>query len=264
MEILKFTSCQAEIAEFIGQEMAAYTAERLSMPTAFINNIAWQTREQMFDADEIQVAWICGVPYVWKADRAAAIELLAAPVMAAKRYQGQPVYYSDIVVHSASRFQTFADLRNASWAYNEPHSHSGYHTVRFHLAQIDERSNYFGTVLESGAHQTTLQWLVDRQIDASAVDSTVLELAYERDPTLHQHLRVIGTLGPSPIPPWVIRRSVPLEMRHALRQLLLHMHEDPIGQAILARSQMACFVAVTDQDYDPIRQMLRAADGITL
>jgi len=53
-------------------------------------------------------------------------------------------------------------------------------------------------------------------------------------------------------------------MQHALRQLLLHMHEDPIGQAILTRSQMACFVAVTDQDYDPIRQMLRAAAGITL
>src|SRR5215213_5608047 len=106
MEILKFTSCQAEIAELIGQEVAAYVAERLSIPTAFVNNIAWQAREQMFDADEIQVAWICGAPYVWKADCAAAIELLAAPVMAAARYQGQPVYYSDIVVHRASRFQT--------------------------------------------------------------------------------------------------------------------------------------------------------------
>jgi ABC-type phosphate/phosphonate transport system substrate-binding protein len=53
-------------------------------------------------------------------------------------------------------------------------------------------------------------------------------------------------------------------MRQAIQQLLLHMHEVPIGQAILARSQMARFVAVTDQDYDPIRQMLRAADGITL
>ncbi len=67
-----------------------------------------------------------------------AIDLLAAPVMAAERYQGQPVYYSDIVVHHASRFQTFADLRNATWAYNEPHSHSGYHVVRFHLAQTGE------------------------------------------------------------------------------------------------------------------------------
>jgi phosphonate transport system substrate-binding protein len=201
MKILKFTSCQAEIAEFVVQEVAAYVAERLAMPTALVNNMDWQRREQLFDADEIQVIWICGAPYVWKVDHGAAIELLAAPVMAADRYGGQPVYYSDIVVQRDSRFQTFADLRNASWAYNEPHSHSGYHTVRFHLAQIGERSNYFGTVVESGAHQTTLQWLVDRQIDGSAVDSTVLELACERDPTLHQHLRIIGTLGPSPIPP---------------------------------------------------------------
>lgn len=54
----------------------------------------------MLDLGEIQVCWICGLPYARKHDQGRAeIELLAAPVMRHPRYGGKPVYYSDITVH---------------------------------------------------------------------------------------------------------------------------------------------------------------------
>jgi hypothetical protein len=42
------------------------------------------------------------------------------------------------------------------------------------------------------------------------------------------------------------------------------MHEDPHGQAILARGQIARFAAVTDRTYDAIRHMLEVGAGVTL
>jgi phosphonate transport system substrate-binding protein len=106
----------AENADFICRAITQYIAARLGITAEFINDIPWQERERLLDAGRIQVCWICGLPYVWKAaDPLAQIELLAAPVMSGERYRERPIYFSDVVVHQGSSFRTFADLRGASW-----------------------------------------------------------------------------------------------------------------------------------------------------
>jgi phosphonate transport system substrate-binding protein len=168
------------------------------------------------------------------------------------------------VVHRDSSFQSFADLRGASWAYNEPGSQSGYNITRYHLATLGETSGYFGQVIKAGAHQVALQMVLKRQVDASAIDSTVLETELQREPGLGQRLRIIEVLGPSPIPPWVISKKVPQALRQALREALVGMAQDPAGQVILAAGQMARFAQVEDRDYEPIREMARLAMSVTL
>ncbi len=174
------------------------------------------------------------------------------------------MYFSDVVVRRRSRFRTFADLRGATWAYNEPHSHSGYNVVRYHLATRGETAGYFGRIIASGAHETSLQLLLAGAIDATAIDTTVLEAELQRHPALQEDLRVVTTLGPSPIPPWVVWQRVPPEVRSAVRELLLHMHQDPHGRTLLMAARVARFVHVDDHDYDPIRQMASEAARVTL
>ncbi|MBI4788679.1 MAG: PhnD/SsuA/transferrin family substrate-binding protein [Chloroflexi bacterium] len=242
-----------------------YLGDQLGLRAAFLEGLPWQERERLFDDGQMDVCWICGLPYVWKADREnSLVELLAAPVMQASRYQDRPIYFSDVVVRRDGPFQAFADLRGASWAYNERGSHSGYNVVRYHLATLAENSAYFGKVVESGAHQTSLGMILDRQVDASAIDSTVLELELERQPGIQAEIRIIGTLGPSPMPPWLVSKAVPEPRRAKLRRTLLNMHHDAQGRAILATARIARFAAVTDRDYDAIREMARLAEQVTL
>jgi phosphonate transport system substrate-binding protein len=204
------------------------------------------------------------LPYVWRADRGQpALELLAAPVMLGQRYQGQPVYFSDVVVARASAFHTFADLRGVRWAYNEPASHSGYNVVRSYLARLGEVSGYFGHAIAAGAHQTSLRLLLTGEIDATAIDTTVLEAELQRHPEIAERIRVVATLGPSPVPPWVIHRHVPEGLRAAVRSAMLDMHHNPSGQQLLAAERMARFVAVDDRFYDAIRQMDQEALGVS-
>lgn len=264
-KLLRTTSLQAPNADFICQMIIQYVSDRLGMPAEFINDIPWQERERLLDAGQIHVGWICGLPYVRKADQDnPVVELLVAPVMQPSRYQNRPIYFSDVVVRADSEFYTFADLRGASWAYNEPNSQSGYNVTRYHLATLGEVSGYFGQVVEAGAHQRALDMVVEGQIDASAIDSTVLELEFESRPELIGQIRIVETLGPSPIPPWVVVRRVPLDIREALRDLLPSMHEDPEGRAILDRGQIARLVRVEDRDYDAIREMARQAEPVRL
>jgi phosphonate transport system substrate-binding protein len=265
MPVLKLASCMAENGEPFCQHIAVYIHTRLGIETAYINDISWQERERLFDEGKIQILWLCGLPYVQKADlHESDMELLAVPVPGGRRYQGRTIYFSDVVVKSESSFQSFADLRGSVWAYNEPRSHSGYNVVRAHLSSLFEGSRFFGKLVESGAHTTSLQMIMDGHVDGAAIDSLVLEWVLSHHPDFRERIRVIETFGPSPIPPWVISRRVREVDRERLRKLLLCMDEDPIGRAILGGGQMARFISASDTDYDPIRSMARAAEQITL
>lgn len=251
--------------DFICGDLAGYISRRISIPVEPQLDISWRERERRLDEGLIDLCWICGLPYVRKLDQATyPIELLAAPVMQGERYHNRPIYYSDVVVLTGSPFNKLTDLRKASWAYNEPGSHSGYNVVRYELAVRGEPSGFFGRVIVSGAHQTSLKMILNGEVDASAIDSTVLELEMLKDPSLQKLIRIIDTFGPSPIPPWLVSKKLPVELRKTLRELFLKMDRDPEGCALLSSWHMARFAAVDDRDYDPIREMARRAETVQL
>ena len=260
---LKVMSIQAQNADVVCAAITAYLGKQLGIATRFVDDVSWQERERLFDVGEIHIGWMCGLPYVRKADAGTPpVELLAAPVMRAKRYAGRAVYFSDVVTLAEAPFRKIDDLRGSAWAFNEPNSHSGYNVTRYFLATRGERNGFFGKIIQSDAHQTSLQWLLERRIDATAIDSTVLETEMAEKPELRQRLRRIDTLGPSPVPPWVMRGDLPASLRNAVRQALLTMHTTEEGRAILWRGRMSRFAAVTDADYDPIRTMEKLADTV--
>lgn len=270
-ETLLITSCMAPAADRFVQALADLVGRRLGLETEFVQDISWQQREQWLDEGRVQVGWVCGLPYVWKADSAppeagqpTPLALLAAPVMEGERYGGRPVYYSDVVVRAQSPYRRFEQLQGASWAYNEPRSHSGYWVTRYHLALRGLNGDFFGRVVGAGSHQRSLEMIVAGDVDAAAIDSTVLELVLEEQPDLEGQIRVLESWGPSPIPPWLVHGKTPPRLRQALRRLLLHLHDDEDGRAVLRLAHIARFVAVRDQDYDAIRRMARRAQSVTL
>ena len=97
--------------------------------------------------------------------------------------------------------------------------------------------------------------LLAGEIDATAIDSTVLALELKVRPEIGAQLRVIQTLGPSPIPPAVISRSVPKSLRRLVRHVLLRMNERTEGKAILSKALLDRFAIVSDSYYDAIRLM---------
>jgi phosphonate transport system substrate-binding protein len=262
---LHISSCMAPNMDFLAIALAKYLSARLDIPAEAQLDIPWQERERRLDAGQIDLCWICGLPYVWKADQETPrVRLVAAPVMRLARYQDAPIYFSDVVVRRGSPYHNLADLRGASWAYNEPGSQSGYNVTRYTLAVRGETGGFFGRAVASGAHQTSLQMILRGEVDASAIDSTVLERELLDDPSIEPQIRIIDTFGPSPIPPWVAPIGQPTELSQRLRGCLLDMETDSSGQQILVQAGMARFAAVSDADYDPIREMDRIAQGVRL
>jgi len=265
MPTLHFTSCQASNAEPALIEIMRFVGEQIGIPLEFKLDVPWQDRLAMLDAGTLHAAWICGLPYIRRADQPEPpIALLMAPVMRGERYQGRPIYFSDVVVRADSPYQRFEDLRGARWAFNERGSHSGYNVVCWRLAMHGLNGDYFGSVVGSGAHQRSLRMILDGEIDASAIDSTVLETELRNDPSLAARIRRIEALGPSPIPPWVVSRQLASDMREQVQQAFLTLHEDAHGRDLLAAGDYARFVAVTDQQYDRLREMTQWAQTVQL
>jgi phosphonate transport system substrate-binding protein len=210
--------------------------------------------EQMLT--EADAGFLCGLAYVELAGAAGAdLEPLAAPVPRGRRYGGRPVYFSDVVVRRDSPFRTFADLRGRSWAYNEPLSHSGYGVVRYHLVRLGETRGFFGRVVEAGWHARSLRLVADGAVDASAIDSHLLAVALRDRPELARGLRVIASLGPSTVQPFVASRRLPAATRAALRAVLLRVGRDPGARPALAHALVAGFAPVEDASYDDLRRM---------
>jgi phosphonate transport system substrate-binding protein len=259
---LRITSCQSPLMDKTCRAITGYLGERLALRTTFVDDIPWPERYQRLDDGEIDVAWICGAPYVRRTDQpAAAIDLLAAPVWQGERYSDRPIYFSDVVVHRDSPCHRFGDLQDATWVYNEPGSLTGYVAMRYHLAVQGLGGDFFGRAVESGAHQQALDLILAGEAAVAAIDSTVLSALVARRPEIEPQLRVIDVIGPSPMPPWVVSPRVAPALHSALRHALTTMHKDPVGQSILYAGGMVRLASVSNSDYDPIRTMLQVVAG---
>ena len=64
MQPLRMTSCMAPNMDDACRALAAYIGDRLKMEIEFVNQISWQERYRQLDTGDIQLAWICGAPYV--------------------------------------------------------------------------------------------------------------------------------------------------------------------------------------------------------
>src|SRR5579864_1621575 len=135
VDTLRFATYLAPNMQSVYQRITGYISQRLRIPTELRVNAPRDALER----GEVDVAFICGLPYVRLAQRIPPlITPLAAPVLQGQRYQNRPIYFSDVIVRIDSTYHAFADLRGHSWAYNVDDSQSGYGITRYTLLRIGE------------------------------------------------------------------------------------------------------------------------------
>lgn len=262
MTCLRWTSLMSEVLEPFCSELADYLTRQTGLSIQYAFQEAYTTRRQMVLEQQIDLAWICGVDYVLNAtnDRWGYEPLVSACLGDC----AQPIYFSHMVVQAKSPFQCFADLRSASFAYNEMESFSGYKILHGHLAQLGEQGPFFGHSIKSGSHLRSLQMVSQGLADTAAIDSSVMQMAFEIEPGLHVNLRAIEQIGPYPMPPLVLSQSCPAETKERVETALVKMHETIEGKVLLNRFHINRFAAVGDSYYDDIRTCLQRSQNIRL
>ena len=121
---------------------------------------------------------------------------------------------------------------------------------------------FLGQLRDMGSHLASLRALRRGAIDAAAIDSTVLALRWRRDPALRTALRVVAGLGPWPIQPMVMRRSLPARLKAALTSAIGALAETPERRRALRRWLVSGVAPMTDADFDVERTALARAQAL--
>lgn len=185
------------------------------------------------DPSAADLAYICGLP----ASRMLATHRpIVAPALKARRYQGKPWYFVDVVGRTDS-----GAAGEGPFAYNQPESFSGWMAVRhgLRLRGIDPDSIDW---VATGSHVGSLDAVRNREADLAGIDSMIFELA----PDLAEGLAIIDTWGPWPTPPVVVCRTLDPALQADLTT------------ALTGEAGLAWWVPIDDSHLDPICLVDRA------
>lgn len=232
------------------RQLIDYLSERLAMHITALDPGNYRDVNRLLETGKADVAFICAGPYV-EGHARFGLSLLAAPVV-----NGEPAYYSLLIVPGSSPARNLADLRGKTFAFADPQSNSGALVPMSKLAEMGETpESFFASFLFTYGHDRSIRAVADRLVEGAAVDSLIWDFLAAAEPELRDKVRIIGRFGPYGIPPVVTGNHVDLATRKALQRTFLAMHEDPRGRAILQGMNIDRFIAIDDAAYDSVRLM---------
>lgn len=250
------------------EEMARYFSKKLGWDVKIVSDISYSEADHMLDKGAVQIGYVCGLPYIHKFAEGK-YELLAVPIMALKKgtypdangYENAPgKYYSYTIVHKDSPIKTWADLKGKTYAFNDMESDSGYNLPRAKLVSIGAKGwDYFSKVIVSGSHEESIRLVANKTVEASSVDSLVLDYDRFIKAPAAANVRIIEHLGPAGIPPVVISKKADPSIKQPLQAAMLNMHKDPEGKKILEKALTLRFDPPNDKNYDDIREYEKQA-----
>jgi phosphonate transport system substrate-binding protein len=232
------------------KELLHYVAKRLVRKTNFIEKKSYQEVNTLLEKGEIDVAFVCGGPYV-EGHRKFGLELLVAP-----QVNGKTVYYSYIIVRKDSEINKFEDLKGRIFAFVDPLSNSGRLAPNFHIIEMGENpEKFFKECMYSYGHDKSIKAVALGIVDAAAVDSLIWHYLEKRGSKYARNTKIIKVLGPYGIPPVVVRPGLDRELKKKIKSMLLSMHKDKIGEPILKGMDIDRFVTISNLAYSSIRKI---------
>ncbi|MDZ7754741.1 MAG: PhnD/SsuA/transferrin family substrate-binding protein [Gammaproteobacteria bacterium] len=227
-----------------------YLSARLDRPVRFVRRKSYAEISDMLLSGQLDAAWLCTFPYVFNR---ASLRLVAIP-----EFQGEPYYRSYLIV--PARDQTsrgYGDLEGAVFAYVEPRSNTGYLYPRFVITGLGrEPQEFFRQTFFTWSHPEVVTAVAEGVADAGAVDGYIWEVMARRDPQLTARTRVVERSIQFGFPPVVAGVFLDDDVMLDLRSILMNMHRDPAGQALLDVLYLDRFVEPREDIYDNIPAMM--------
>lgn len=237
------------------QELLDHIGARLGRPVELKQRRTYQEVNDMLGTGKLDAAILCSGPYV-HARRQYGIELLAVPVV-----NGSPTYHSYIIVPSASRASSLADLKGKRFAYTDPLSTSGRLYPVYALMQAGHRpATFFAKTFFTYSHDNSIEAVAEGLADGAAVDSLIYDYLRRIRPELVARTRVIQQSPPLGAQPVGVPRALDPALKQRLTGVFLGLDQDPVAQPILRKLGVDRFVQGDDRWYASIREMLKVVE----
>lgn len=214
---------------------------------------------------DLNAAWLdpglllsqtCGYPL--RRQLAGRVRLVGVPCYNAPGCSGF-LYSSSLIVAADSPYHDLADLAGKVAAYNEIGSQSGYSALRHSVAPLAQHGHFFGSLIESGRHERSIDFVREGQADIAAIDGITLALLQRYQPQRLAGIRVIGQTTHVAGLPFITALSRPISEVKRLQRALHHAFTDPALGDVRATLLLAECAFPDLSAYDDIDRLERAA-----
>lgn len=215
--------------------LKAYLEKATGQDVQLISRRTYQEVTALLVSGQVDGAWLCGFPFV---EHKAQLELLAVPI-----WRGKPLYQSYLICAEDRQAAGIADLEGDIHAFSDPDSNSGYLVTTAELAaQGTTPGRFFKQAIFTYSHFNVVRAVAAGLTQSGSVDGYVYEVLKETNPELTSATRVVRASDWFGFPPIAAPRAAAASPHTAaLKQALLHMHEDPSGLALLGMLRLDRF-----------------------
>jgi phosphonate transport system substrate-binding protein len=198
--------------------------------------------------------------YAIARNRDASITPFATWTMQAGHFikQGAHAYNSLLIVRRDSEFKRVGELRQRRLSLTDPASTSGGIVPRAEFSKLIKQplEEFASGVTYSGSHDRSIETLKKGLVDGAFVASEHLDQAIRDGRIKPEEIRVLWESPPIPHDPFVYRGKLCPELKAKIRNVFFT--DSPEIKAFLQNLKGERFVAVTDNEYRELREILLA------
>jgi ABC-type phosphate/phosphonate transport system substrate-binding protein len=239
------------------KELLAWVIRRAELDWAVVDHDPPAMLAALWARDDFGCVQMCGLPH---SRRAPQPRLVAAPIPSPARYEGRPVYFSDLIVRADAPFDRLADALARRVGYTLTHSQSGYFALRYHLLGRGLRPGAIVGPLVTA--RRVIEVVVAREIDVGPIDSYVHDILRFHEPALAAQVRVLETTDPTPIPPFVATAPVDDATLGRLREGFLAAATEAALAPVRTALQLRGFAIMRPEDYDMQRRRAERVEAV--
>ncbi|KAL5015853.1 hypothetical protein ScPMuIL_005442 [Solemya velum] len=229
-----------------------YLEEVTGRETYLIYESRWSgpptDRKDPFTLDEVDIGFMCSSGFLRLVEeKNNFVELCPAGASHVHpKNDKRPIYFSDVIIHAddKAKYREFYDLRGHKWAYNDDLSLSGNLVVLSELKKMGHNASFFSTIKQTGSHLNSIQEVLDKSVDAAAVDSNTLRAYFREHPENKTKLSVMLSFGPLPVYPIVFNSRLPADVKEKITTALLKMVESPEWKSELESVGVHSFMSI--------------------
>jgi len=180
------------------------------------------------------------------------LEILAAP-----QIKGQPFYQSYIIVRNDSAFKELADLRGKRFGFTVPKSNGGELAPSYSISRTFNKmpERFFESILYAKNYEQAMFLLARKEVDGVSVDSIAYVYSEKRKKVDSTATRIIYTSPCYGSPPFIVKKGMDATLKESLKKVLLTMHNDPEGKAILEEMGFEKLIVPKKSNYNSVREV---------
>jgi ABC-type phosphate/phosphonate transport system substrate-binding protein len=212
--------------------------------------------EAVWTDPELLLGQTCGYPLATSLGER--VHVVATPRYSATGCYGA-LYRSAIVVRAGDPATHLADLHGRRAAVNDLASNSGMNLLRAEIAPLANGAPFFGAVVVTGAHVSSVEAVASGKADIAAIDCITWAHLQRFRPAATQGLRVLAMTKATPGLPLIAAAATDTAVLASLRQALTEVAGDPALAGVRAELMLDGFETLPEDAYEAILALERDA-----